>query len=112
MREITDDATRDDDDFCSCGDDCARDGTCTPMRINFIEKDDFTKNGPDTWLWCLYCSRFFQERHVRVDYLGNRQGCAHCNCAGYGVAVFPWRSFHKKGWPEHERDLRFGMRAS
>lgn len=97
-----------DDPFCACGDACAHVGPCAPLQISVIERNDFTANGPDTWLWCLYCNHFFQERHVRVDDLGHREGCAFCRCAGYGVALFPWRTFRTPGWPETELELRVG----
>jgi len=67
----------------------------------------------DLWLWCIYCERFFQARHVRVDYLGNRQGCAFCECAGFDVALFLWDTFREPDdpdWPASEAHLRHGLK--
>ena len=67
-------------------------------------------NPDDEWLWCIWCGRFFQTRHLRIDYQGNLQGCAFCGCAGFDCAIFLWDTF--KGdpdWPLSESELSHGL---
>jgi hypothetical protein len=67
----------------------------------------------DEWLWCIYCERFFQAMHLRVDFLGNRQGCAFCECAGFDCAIFRWDTFREHDdptWPSSPKELRYGLR--
>ena len=69
---------------------------------------------PDAeWLWCIYCERFFQAKHLRLDYLGNRQGCAFCECAGFDCAVFEWDAFRDESggevWPASVEELAHGL---
>lgn len=67
----------------------------------------------DEWLWCIYCERFFQAKHLRADYMGNRQGCAFCECAGFDCAVFLWDTFKDESgeevWPESVKELAHGL---
>lgn len=88
----------DDDDF-----------VISPSLYTLIEEagDD----AGEIWLWCLYCNRFFQAMHLRIDYLGNRQGCAFCACAGFDVAIHPWDAFATDGWPKDASELRHGMKC-
>jgi len=65
------------------------------------------RDAGDTWLCCCYCERFFQARHLRRDFLGNRQGCAFCSCAGFNVAIHLWNAFGGDGWPT-EAELYHG----
>lgn len=65
------------------------------------------------WLWCIFCERFFQARYLRIDYLGNRQGCAYCECAGFDCALFRWDTFLEDGpgsWPDSVSQLHNGMK--
>jgi hypothetical protein len=66
------------------------------------------------WLWCIFCERFFQADFLRFDYLGNWQGCAFCECAGFECAIFVWDTFQGDDdiWPESISDLRHGLRLS
>jgi len=66
----------------------------------------------DEWLWCIFCERFFQARDLRVDYLGNRQGCAFCGCAGFDCAIFRWDTFRDDDpeWPATTAGLHRGLR--
>lgn len=68
-------------------------------------------NAPELWLWCLYCSRFFQAKHLRVDALGKRQGCAFCRCAGFNVAIHLWNTFGggSPRWPKRVEELSHGL---
>jgi hypothetical protein len=67
----------------------------------------------DEWLWCIQCERFFQAKHLRIDHLGNRQGCAFCDCAGFDCAVFPWDAFKDESggevWPDSVKELAHGL---
>ena len=64
----------------------------------------------DEWLWCFYCERFFQARHLKVDFQSNREGCAFCNCAGFDVAIFAWDAFaSNEDWPKSEAELHHGL---
>lgn len=71
-------------------------------------------DAPDVWLWCIECERFFQAKHLRVDYLGNRQGCAFCRCAGFNVAIHLWDTFAEGSphWPKDVKGLSYGMKRS
>jgi hypothetical protein len=69
-------------------------------------------NPGEEWLWCLFCEHFFQARYLRMDFLGSRQGCAFCECAGFDCALFMWDTFRKDGdtgWPESTAELRHGL---
>jgi hypothetical protein len=70
-------------------------------------------NPEEEWLWCIVCERFFQARYLRIDYLGNRQGCAYCDCAGFDCAIFSWDIFKEDDdptWPDSPAMLRNGLR--
>lgn len=72
-----------------------------------------SENPGEHWLWCIYCERFFQSKHLRIDFQGNRQGCAFCNCAGFHCAIFPWDAFKEDddpAWPRSVDELRHGLR--
>ena len=65
----------------------------------------------DEWLWCMYCGRFFQARHLRTDYAGNCESCSFCRGAGFDVAIFAWDVFadrHPK-WPQSTSALEHGL---
>ena len=66
----------------------------------------------DVWLWCIFCERFFQAKYLRIDYQGNRQGCAFCGCAGFDCAIFKWDTFSEgdPDLPRSESELRHGLR--
>ena len=67
----------------------------------------------EEWLWCIFCERFFQAAHLRLDYLGNRQGCAFCECAGFDCAIFKWDTFREEDdvhWPATVAELHHGLR--
>jgi len=66
----------------------------------------------ELWLWCIYCERFFQAKHLRTDYLGNRQGCAFCECAGFDVALHEWSTFADgdPAWPTSVEELHHGLK--
>jgi hypothetical protein len=64
---------------------------------------------PDDWYWCLECNRFFQARSLRMDFQGNREGCAFCDAAGLGVDLWPWDAFRTRGWPRDTSELRHGL---
>lgn len=71
----------------------------------------------EVWLWCLHCMRFFQAKHLRPDFLGNRQCCPFrdCNASGLDVEIFyweTWRNWNDPKWPASVADLRHGRRAS
>ena len=69
-------------------------------------------NPEEEWLWCIFCERFFQAKHLRMDYLGNRQGCAFCGCAGFDCALFKWDTFREAGdsdWPSSTAELQHGL---
>ena len=67
----------------------------------------------DVWLWCMHCYRFFQVKHLVIDYLGNRQGCPLCGAAGLSVDIFLWNTeaINDPGWPKSIEELHFGMRS-
>ena len=67
----------------------------------------------EEWLWCIFCEKFFQAKYLRIDYVGNRQGCAFCECAGFDCAIFKWDTFREEGdpcWPSSEEQLHHGIR--
>ncbi len=70
-----------------------------------------SKTPEDEWLWCLFCERFFQADYLRFDYLGNWQGCAFCECAGFQCAIFVWDTFQDDDdlWPESVSELKHGL---
>ncbi len=41
-------------------------------------------------LWCLHCRHCFTAGELRVDFLGEREQCAHCAAAGLGIDIFVW----------------------
>jgi hypothetical protein len=65
----------------------------------------------EAWLWCLHCNRFFQKRRLRRDFLGNRERCAFCEAAGFGVDIHVWDTFRRDDWPASPRELRHGLIA-
>jgi hypothetical protein len=70
-------------------------------------------NPGEEWLWCIFCERFFQAKHLRIDYLGNLQGCAFCGCAGFNCAIHQWDTFRvddDPSWPESVSELEHGLR--
>jgi hypothetical protein len=68
---------------------------------------------PETWLWCLHCRRFFQAKHLVIDFLGNRQQCPfeECGAAGLGVDIYRWDDWAERGWPATHQQLHFGMHS-
>jgi hypothetical protein len=72
------------------------------------------REGSAHWLFCTYCERFFQAQHLRIDYLGNRQGCAFCDSAGFGVAIFSWDTWRNPNepWPASIAELHFGKQLA
>jgi hypothetical protein len=69
-------------------------------------------NPREEWLWCIFCESFFQAKHLRIDYLGNLQGCAFCGCAGFDCAIFKWDTFREEDdplWPASVSDLTHGL---
>ena len=83
------------------------------IRPSLREILDESPEPDDEWLWCIYCERFFQAKHLRVDYLGNPQGCAFCECAGFDCAIFPWDTFKDQSggevWPAAVEELAHGL---
>jgi hypothetical protein len=80
-----------------------------PLHVT-LERSD---SPGEEWLWCIFCERFFQAKHLRIDYLGNRQGCAFCECAGFDCAIFRWDTLRENDdrlWPRSVADLRHGLR--
>ena len=73
------------------------------------EYESVEPTSPGYWYWCLHCNRFFQARSLRIDFLGNRQGCAFCGAAGLGVDIWPWDAFRAPGWPRKASELRHGL---
>ena len=74
---------------------------------------DSSPNPDGVWLWCMHCNRFFQARHLRRDFLNNRQGCAFCDAAGFDVDIHLWSTFGQGSpqWPRSEAELRHGLEA-
>lgn len=72
--------------------------------------------GPDQWLWCLHCKRFFQARDLRPDRWFGTEGCAFedCGAAGLHIDLFEWDAWAPEApalrarWPA-ERDLYKGL---
>jgi hypothetical protein len=70
---------------------------------------------PEAWLWCLSCERFFQAKDLRIDFMGNRQGCAFedCGAAGWKMKIFPWDEWNSDGdlahWPKSDAELKKGQ---
>jgi len=79
-----------------------------PVRET-LERSD---NPDEEWLWCIFCERFFQAKHLRIDYQENRQGCAFCRCAGFDCAIFRWDTWvdDSGAWPGSVAQLRHGLR--
>jgi hypothetical protein len=72
-----------------------------------------SSNPEEEWLWCIFCERFFKAKHLRIDYLGNRQGCAFCGCAGFDCAIFTWDTFQEDddpAWPATVAELSHGLK--
>ena len=69
----------------------------------------------EVWLWCLHCARFFQAKHLKLDFLGNWQQCPFddCGAAGLDVDILTWDAYKLEDlrWPRSVDDLRFGMRV-
>ena len=72
---------------------------------------DKSSNPDDEWLWCIFCKRFFQAKHLRIDYLGQQEGCAFCECAGFDCAIFKWDTFQEDDprWPATVVELSHGL---
>ncbi|MBM4397133.1 MAG: hypothetical protein FJ087_15770 [Deltaproteobacteria bacterium] len=77
--------------------------------------------GPEAWLWCLHCERFFQAKDLQPDGVGGVQACAFDDCDGAGVHVdiFEWDSWARQNpsdcgrwWPKSTNELVKGMRCS
>ena len=88
-----------------------------PFELEIIDSVHVTLERSDDpgeeWLWCIFCERFFQAKYLRVDYLGNRQGCAWCGCAGFDCAIFRWDTFREEDdpdWPGSVAELHHGLR--
>lgn len=84
------------------------------VELRDLEKLIERAEQPDeVWLWCLHCDRFFQVKHLMVDFLGNRQGCPFCGAAGLSVDIHHWDSFGRDNprWPSSIDELRYGMQA-
>jgi hypothetical protein len=66
----------------------------------------------EVWLWCLHCQRFFQAKHVELDFLGNWQRCPFddCQAAGFDIDILYWREgrLGSEDWPT-ERELYLGL---
>ena len=72
-----------------------------------------SENPGEHWLWCIFCEHFFQAKHLRIDFQGNREGCAFCNCAGFHCAIFPWDAFKEDddpAWPRSVAELSHGLK--
>lgn len=67
---------------------------------------------PSQWLWCSECDRFFQAEHLRLDPLGNRQGCPFCVGNGFGIDIFAWNDSTRDDWPSFSGELHHGARAN
>ncbi len=71
-----------------------------------------SSNPDEEWLGCIFCEAFFQVKHLRIDYLGNRQGCAFCSCAGFDCAIFLWDAWREDDhacWPRLVAELCYGL---
>lgn len=84
----------------------------TPLERRLAELKDLDQ----AWLYCAHCNRFFQVKDLRVDFLGNRQGCAFSGCggAGFDVDILRWdahRNNRDPRWPSSPDQLRRGMSA-
>jgi hypothetical protein len=79
------------------------------MSVKRFTSDELRPASPESWMWCIECNRFFQAKHLRKDFLGNRQRCAFCGVAGFGVAIWPWDAWQADGWPTSEAELRHGL---
>jgi hypothetical protein len=67
----------------------------------------------EVWLWCLHCERFFQVKHLKIDFLGHRGECPFCGAAGLSVDIHHWDSFGTDNprWPSGISELSYGMRS-
>ena len=67
----------------------------------------------EQWLWCLHCERFFQAKHLKLDFLGNYGQCPFedCGAAGLDVDIFSWDAWSDDPeWPTSVEDLSHGLR--
>ena len=80
-------------------------------EFRIVTTEQLTPKSPEDWLWCLYCNRFFQAKHLAPDGIAN-ESCPHCGAGGIGVAVFPWDHWRGDDWPRSTDELRFGMHCS
>jgi len=67
----------------------------------------------EQWLWCLHCERFFQAKHLKLDFLGNYGQCPFddCDAAGLDIDIFAWDECRDDPeWPTSEEELSHGMR--
>lgn len=84
-----------------------------PLHVRLKAMGGKSRNA---WLWCLHCERFFQVKHLKVDFLGNRQGCPFpdCGAAGFDVDIYAWDDWAKSEptWPKSEKALRYGTRSN
>jgi hypothetical protein len=98
-------------------------GTC--LRLNdaceVVEYCDSTETrlalagdqAGEQWLWCLHCERFFQAKHLKLDFLGNYGQCPFddCGAAGLDIDIFAWDECRDDPeWPTSEEQLSHGMR--
>jgi len=85
------------------------------IREPLVRTLDRAEKPEECWLMCLHCNRFFQVKHLQVDFLGNRQQCPFLDCgaAGFDVDIHLWDTWRQKGrpgWPTEDQ-LVFGMEA-
>jgi hypothetical protein len=67
----------------------------------------------EQWLWCLHCERFFQAKHLKLDFLGNYGQCPFddCGAAGLDIDIFSWDECRDDPeWPTSVEELSHGMR--
>lgn len=64
----------------------------------------------EQWLYCIYCERFFQAKHLVIDILGHRQGCPFCRAGGFEVAIHCWDTWKQDDprWPSKTEELHHG----
>jgi hypothetical protein len=98
-------------------------GTC--LRLNdaceVVEFCDSTETrlalagdqAGEQWLWCLHCERFFQAKHLKLDFLGNYGQCPFddCGAAGLDIDIYAWDECHDDPeWPISVEELSHGLR--
>jgi hypothetical protein len=76
-----------------------------------IKRSDFKADGAETWLWCIQCESFFQEKHLGMNGHAVREKCPFCEGFGFGAAIFPWLAFREPHWPTTASELRHGAKA-